>query len=56
MKDDFFKFLSTPHLLTLAGVDIQGDKVLSESERNDFLLHELVIEEKLDGANLGLTV
>lgn len=55
MKDDFFKFPSTPHLATLAGVDIRGDKVLSESECNEFLQHYLVVEEKVDGANLGIS-
>lgn len=28
---------------------------MSESERNDFLLHDLVVEEKVDGANLGIS-
>lgn len=55
MKDDFFKFPSTPHLATLAGVDIRGDKVLSESERDEFLQHDLMVEEKVDGANLGIS-
>lgn len=55
MKDNFFKFPSTPHLATLAGVDIRGDKVLSESECNEFLQYELVVEEKVDGANLGIS-
>ncbi len=55
MKDDFFKFPSTHHLATLGGVDIRDDKVLSGSERNEFLLHELIIEEKIDGANLGIS-
>jgi hypothetical protein len=55
MKDDFFKFPSTPHLATLEGVDIRGDKVMSESERHAFLQHELVVEEKVDGANLGIS-
>ncbi|HNO75924.1 RNA ligase family protein [Nitrosomonas mobilis] len=55
MKDNFFKFPSTPHLATIAGVDIRGDKVLSESERDEFLQHHLVIEEKVDGANLGIS-
>ena len=55
MKDDFFKFPSTRHLAMLDGVDIRDDKVLSESERDEFLLHELVIEEKIDGANLGIS-
>jgi hypothetical protein len=55
MKDDFFKFPSTPHLATLPGVDIRGDKVLSELECNEFLKHDLVVEEKVDGANLGIS-
>ena len=28
---------------------------MSEFERNDFLQHELVVEEKVDGANLGIS-
>jgi ATP-dependent RNA circularization protein (DNA/RNA ligase family) len=52
---DFFKFPPTPHLALLGDVEIRGDKVMSESERNDFLRHELVIEEKVDGANLGIS-
>lgn len=28
---------------------------MSESERNDFLRHELLVEEKVDGANLGIS-
>lgn len=55
MKDSLFKFPSTPHLITLEGVEVRDDKVLSESERTDFLKHELVIEEKVDGANLGIS-
>ena len=55
MKEDFFKFPSTPHLATLPGVDIRGDKVLTESARNEFLRHELTVDEKVDGANLGIS-
>ncbi len=55
MKDDFFKFPSTPHLATMPGVEIRGDKVLSESDRDEFLQHSLVVEEKVDGANLGIS-
>jgi len=55
VKDDFFKFPSTPHLATLPGVVIRDDKVLSETERNEFLQHDLVVEEKVDGANLGIS-
>ncbi len=39
----------------LSGMDIRSDKVLSESERSAFLQHNLVIEEKIDGANLGIS-
>ena len=55
MKDNFFKFPSTPHLAALPDVDIRGDKVFSESERHEFLKHHLVVEEKIDGANLGIS-
>lgn len=55
MKEDFFKFPSTPHLVTLPGVNIRGDKVLTEYERDELLRHELIVEEKVDGANLGIS-
>jgi ATP-dependent RNA circularization protein (DNA/RNA ligase family) len=55
MKDEFYKFPSTPHLALLGGVEVRGDKVMSESERNEFLRHDLVVEEKVDGANLGIS-
>ncbi len=55
MKDDFFKFPSTPHLATLDGIEIRDDKVLSKSARDEFLQHDLVVEEKVDGANLGVS-
>ena len=55
MKDDFSKFPPTPHLALLGDVEVRGDKVLSKSERNEFLQHELVVEEKVDGANLGIS-
>lgn len=55
MKADFFKFPSTSHLSTMPGVDIRVDKVLTESERDAFLRHELTVEEKVDGANLGIS-
>lgn len=55
VKDEFLKFPSTPHLAVLGEVDIRGDKVMSELERNEFLRHELAVEEKVDGANLGIS-
>jgi ATP-dependent RNA circularization protein (DNA/RNA ligase family) len=55
VKDVFVKFPSTPHLAILGNVDVRGDKVMSKSERNYFLEHKLVVEEKVDGANLGIS-
>lgn len=55
VNDYFFKFPSTPHLALLGAVDVRGDKVMSDSQRHDFLQHELVVEEKVDGANLGIS-
>jgi hypothetical protein len=34
---------------------LKDDKVMSELEREMFLRHELVVEEKVDGANLGIS-
>ena len=52
---DFFKYPSTPHLALLGDMPVRGDKVMSETECNEFLRHKLVIEEKVDGANLGIS-
>lgn len=52
----FFKFPPTPHLAWLGPNPARDDKVLSEQERDAFLRGEVVIEEKVDGANLGLSV
>lgn len=55
MTNDFYKFPRTPHLAVLADSVIRDDKVMSVSEREMFLRHELVVEEKVDGANLGIS-
>jgi hypothetical protein len=55
VKDDFVKFPTTPHLALLEEVQVRNDKVLSTSEREAFLRHELIVEEKVDGANLGIS-
>lgn len=55
MKEEFYKYPSTPHLANMPGVDIRGDKVLTASERDEFLTREVTVEEKVDGANLGLS-
>jgi len=53
--EDYYKFPSTSHLAILGTNIVRDDKVMSEQERKDFLKHELVIEEKVDGANLGIS-
>jgi ATP-dependent RNA circularization protein (DNA/RNA ligase family) len=55
MGSNFFKFPSTPHLAVLGKNDVRDDKVFSEKECLDFLKNELIIEEKIDGANLGIS-
>lgn len=52
----FRKFPKTPHLLWLAPQPARDDKVMTPSEAEAFLSSgEIVVEEKVDGANLGLT-
>lgn len=55
MKENFLKFPPTPHLAELAGVSVRDDKVLSRFQCDGFLQHDLVVEEKIDGANLGIS-
>ncbi len=52
---DFFKFPRTPHLFVLPNVSIRDDKVMSENEAVEFLEMPIIIEEKADGANLGIS-
>lgn len=56
MTDAFYKFPSTPHLALLGNLDVRGDKVLTGAERAAFLQHPVVVEEKIDGANLGISI
>ena len=53
---DFFRYPHTPHLAWLASGAPRDDKVLSPDEAAELLAGDVVIEEKLDGANLGLSV
>lgn len=55
MKDFFLKYPSTPHLFTLDGIAIRGDKVMSQFESDEFLSHKITVEEKVDGANAGFS-
>lgn len=54
---DFFRFPSTPHLGWLAEAGPpRDDKMQSPEERQTLLRDEVVVEEKLDGANLGFSL
>ncbi len=53
---DFFRFPHTPHIAWLAQGAPRDDKVLSASEATEFLSADVVVEEKLDGANLGFSL
>lgn len=53
---DFFRFPHTPHLAWLGTESPRDDKVLSPNEVTKLLSGDVVVEEKLDGANLGLSL
>ena len=53
---DFFRFPHTPHIAWLGAGEPRDDKVLSPAEAAELLSGEVVLEEKLDGANLGFSV
>lgn len=53
---EFFRFPHTPHLAWLGAECPRDDKVLSSAEVSSFLAANVVVEEKLDGANLGISV
>ena len=55
MNPDFFKFPTTPHLTFFGKGTVRDDKVFTENERDAFLDHELIVEEKIDGANVGIS-
>lgn len=53
---DFFRFPHTPHLAWMGQEEPRDDKVLPPAEVTALLTGEVVVEEKLDGANLGLSL
>lgn len=53
---DFFRFPHTPHLAWLGHGQPRDDKVFAVSEAEQFLREDVVLEEKVDGANLGLSL
>ncbi len=50
-----YKFPRTSHLTWLGEESPRTDKVFSPDERASFLRHPLVVEEKIDGANVGIS-
>ena len=56
MPNRFHKFPHTPHLLWLGAGVPREDKLLAPIEAQAFLKNPVIVEEKVDGANLGLSV
>lgn len=56
MTVGFFRFPHTPHIVWLGEGTPRDDKVLSLTEAAALLAGNVVVEEKLDGANLGLSL
>lgn len=56
MTADFFRFPHTPHLAWLGEGSPRDGKVLSPNEVTALLAGDVVVEEKLDGANVGLSL
>ncbi len=54
--NDFFRFPHIPHIAWLGEGRPRDDKVLTPDEVAALLADIVVVEEKLDGANLGLSV
>ena len=55
MSTAFHKFPSTPHLVWLSNNSVRNDKVMTPPEVASILADVVVVEEKIDGANLGLS-
>ena len=53
---DFNRFPHTPHLAWLGEGTPRGDKVLRQADVDQLLSGVVVVEEKVDGANLGFSV
>lgn len=53
---DFFRFPHTPHIDWLGEGMPRDDKVLTEPEIEALLAKPICVEEKLDGANLGISL
>lgn len=52
---EYFKFPSTKHVLLPKEEHMRADKVMPLDELLEMISHDIVIEEKVDGANLGIS-
>lgn len=55
MEAGFLKFPRTPHLAWLGESRPRGDKLMDPAEAREWLRRPVSVEEKVDGANLGLS-
>lgn len=53
---DFFRFPHTPHLAWLGDGSPRDGKLLAPNEVTGLLAGDVVVEEKLDGANVGFSL
>lgn len=56
VEASFVKFPRTPHLVWLGKSPPRGDKLMPASETDEWLRRPMSAEEKVDGANLGLSL
>lgn len=52
----FIRFPHTPHIAWLGSAVPRDDKVMSPDEAHEFLNAPVIVEEKVDGANLGISI
>lgn len=55
-RQGFFRYPQTPHLVWLGDSEPRDDKLLSQQEIQLLLSDNVLVEEKLDGANLGVSL
>jgi hypothetical protein len=56
MRQEFFKFPRTPHLCWPLPRAPKDDRVLDSADVREFLSTDVIVEEKVDGANVGLSL
>ena len=54
--EGFVKFPRRPHLVWLGKSSPRGDKLMEAADTDEWLRQPMSVEEKVDGANLGLSL